>query len=45
VLVQTLAAGTELEAQVHELSKMLDGVSRAKTAKDEKGASEKTKSE
>ena len=45
VLVQTLAAGTELEAQVHELSKMLGGVSPAKTAKDEKEASEKTKSE
>ena len=45
VLVQTLNAGTELEAQIHELSKVLGGVFPAKTAKDKKEASEKTESE
>jgi hypothetical protein len=43
-LVQTLDGGTELEAQIHELSRVLDGLSPAKTAKDKKEASEKTKS-
>ena len=43
--IQTLDAGTELEAQIHELSKVLGGVSRTKAAKDEKEASEKRESE
>jgi hypothetical protein len=44
-LVQTLEAGTELDAQIHELSRVLAGVSLAKTAKDKKEASEKSESE
>jgi hypothetical protein len=40
-LVQTLDAGTELEAQIQELSRTLGGLFPAKTAKDEKEASDR----
>jgi hypothetical protein len=36
VLVQSLAAGTELEPQIHELSRMLGGVFPAKTVKEKR---------
>jgi hypothetical protein len=45
VLVQSLAAETELEGQIHELSRVLGGVFPAKTVKEKKGASEETESE
>jgi hypothetical protein len=41
-LVQTLDAGTELEAQIHELSRVLGAVFQTKTAKDKKEPSERT---
>jgi len=41
-LVQTLDAGTELEAQIQELSRTLGGLFPAKTAKDEKETSDRT---
>jgi chromosome segregation ATPase len=44
-LVQTLDGGTELEAQIHELSRVLAGVSPAKTANDKMEASERSESE
>jgi hypothetical protein len=41
-LVQTLDAGTELDAQIHELSRVLGAVLQTKTAKDKKEPSERT---
>ena len=44
-LIETLDTGTELEAQIHEESRVLGAVFQTKTAKDKKEPSERTKSE
>jgi cell shape-determining protein MreC len=44
-LVQTLEAGTELETQIQDLSRVLGAVFQAQTAKDKKEPPEKTAGE